>query len=73
MPEALRARGVTSREMDVLKLVGRGLGNRQIAGRLFLSHRTIETHVGSLMRKLDVDSRDELAALVSQIDTVPTG
>ncbi len=73
VPEALRARGVTSREMDVLKLVGRGLGNRQIAGRLFLSHRTIETHVGSLMRKLDVDSRDELAALVSQIDTVPTG
>ena len=60
VPQVLRARGVTSREMDVLNLLARGLNNRAIAGRLFLSHRTVETHVASLMRKLDAGSRDEL-------------
>jgi len=63
VPEALRGRGVTSREMDVLRLLAQGLGNREIASRLFLSHRTVESHVASLMRKLDVGSRDELAAV----------
>src|SRR5439155_3070240 len=41
VPGTLRARGVTSREMDVLRLVAQGLGNREIARRLFLSHRTV--------------------------------
>lgn len=72
VPGALRARGVTSREMDVLRLVAQGLGNREIAGRLFLSHRTIETHVANLMRKLDTTSRGELAAAVRAVDTAPT-
>jgi DNA-binding CsgD family transcriptional regulator len=60
VPPHMRARGVTSREMDVLKLLGEGLGNREIGERLFLSARTIETHVASLMRKLDAGSRAEL-------------
>lgn len=62
VPGPMRSRGVTSREMDVLRLVGRGLGNRQIATQLFLSPRTVETHVASLMRKLGVETRAELAA-----------
>jgi DNA-binding CsgD family transcriptional regulator/tetratricopeptide (TPR) repeat protein len=62
VPATLRAQGVTSREMDVLRLLAEGLGNRAIAGRLFLSHRTVETHVASLMRKLEASSRGELAA-----------
>jgi DNA-binding CsgD family transcriptional regulator len=60
VPPHLRARGVTSREMDVLKLLREGLGNREIGERLFLSARTIETHVASLMRKLAAESRAEL-------------
>jgi len=73
VPEALRARGVTSREMDVLRLVAQGLGNREIARRLFLSHRTVETHVASLMRRLGAASRSELAAAVDPVDTLPFG
>ncbi|MFN2545043.1 MAG: LuxR C-terminal-related transcriptional regulator, partial [Actinomycetota bacterium] len=65
VPEALRGRGVTSREMDVLRLLVQGLGNREIAARLFISHRTVETHVASLMRKLDAGSRDQLVAEAS--------
>ncbi|MFI0444226.1 ATP-binding protein [Actinomadura sp. 6N118] len=62
VPSGLRAAGVTSREMDVLMLLAEGLTNRQIAERLFLSHRTIDTHVASLLAKTGTASRLELRA-----------
>lgn len=63
VPETLSKRGVTSREMDVLSLVADRFSNREIGARLFLSPRTIESHVASLQRKTGVDSRAELAEL----------
>jgi len=60
VPQGLRTRGVTSREMDVLRLVGRGLTNADIAKNLFLSRRTVETHIASLLRKLDAQTRAQL-------------
>jgi DNA-binding CsgD family transcriptional regulator/tetratricopeptide (TPR) repeat protein len=62
VPAGLRSRGVTSREMDVLLLAAEGLSNRDIAERLFLSRRTVETHVASLLRKTGAASRAGLAA-----------
>lgn len=59
---ALEAVGITSREGDVLRLVSDGLSNREIAERLYLSPRTVESHVASLMRKATVKSRAALAA-----------
>ena len=56
----LRAVGVTSREADVLVLVGRGLSNAEVAQRLVLSPRTVETHVASLLAKTGSASRAEL-------------
>ena len=56
----LRARGVTGREMEVLRLVGAGLGNPEIAARLHLSRRTVETHVANLLAKTGAASRVEL-------------
>ncbi len=47
----LRAQGVTDREADVLRLVAQGLSNREIAERMFLSPRTVEKHVASLLAK----------------------
>ncbi|MDQ3954882.1 MAG: helix-turn-helix transcriptional regulator, partial [Actinomycetota bacterium] len=64
VPADLRALGVTSREMDVLRMIGSGLGNQEIAARLFLSRRTVESHVSSLLRKLAVESRAQLAKVV---------
>ena len=49
LPGPLRALGVTEREADVLRLVAQGLGNREIAERMFLSPRTVEKHVASLL------------------------
>jgi DNA-binding CsgD family transcriptional regulator/tetratricopeptide (TPR) repeat protein len=72
VPEALRRLGVTSREMDVLRLIAEGLGNRQIGERLFLSPRTVETHVASLMRRLDVSTRADLGAMIVTDTTAAT-
>jgi DNA-binding NarL/FixJ family response regulator len=63
VPPKLREQGVTSREMDVLHLVAERLSNREIGERLFLSPRTVESHVTSLLRKLNLEARAELAAL----------
>ena len=62
VPAALVSLGVTSREMDVLLLVGEGRSNSEIAERLFLSPRTVETHVKSLMRRAGVGTRVQLVA-----------
>ncbi|MGW4471160.1 ATP-binding protein [Nonomuraea sp. NPDC004354] len=60
IPEALRKAGVTRREAEVFWLVGERLANREIADRLGLSERTVESHVSSLLRKLDHAARRDL-------------
>ena len=61
VPIGLRAVGVTSREVDVLRLVQEGLTNPEIAMRLYLSPRTVETHVTNLLMKSGAANRGELA------------
>ncbi|HEY6745156.1 MAG TPA: AAA family ATPase [Mycobacteriales bacterium] len=63
VPAALRAAGVTSREVDVLRLLADGLTNTAIAQRLVLSPRTIETHVANLVAKTGVPNRAGLVEL----------
>jgi DNA-binding CsgD family transcriptional regulator len=60
--------GVTVREADVLRLVAEGLANKQIAARLFLSPRTVEKHVESLLRKTGARSRTQLVAIAGPPD-----
>src|SRR5689334_4695596 len=50
---------LTDRELDVLRLLARGLSNRAIGGELFISETTVKFHVGNLMRKLMVSRRAE--------------
>jgi DNA-binding NarL/FixJ family response regulator len=54
---------VTGRELEVLRLVAQGLGNTEIAGRLQLSRRTVETHVSNLLLKTGQKSREGLTVL----------
>lgn len=56
------AAGLSRREQAVARLIGLGLSNDQIAARLFLSPRTIEHHVTSILRKLPASRRAEIAA-----------
>ena len=52
---------LTERETEVLRLVAKGLSARQVAARLVISHRTVENHVQSTLRKLQLANRVELA------------
>lgn len=56
---------LTGRELEVVELIGRGATNRQIAGELFLSMKTVETHVRNIFNKLGVGSRAEITRVVS--------
>src|SRR6266508_3295739 len=59
--------GVTAREAEVLAAVAEHLTNAEIAGRLFISVRTVESHVSSLLRKLQVDDRRGLVAVAASL------
>jgi predicted ATPase/class 3 adenylate cyclase len=63
--DRLTDRGVTRREAEVLAGVGAHLTNSEIAARLYVSERTVESHVSSLLRKLRATNRRELARLIA--------
>jgi len=56
------------READVARLVVDGLTNRQIGARLFISERTVDSHVRSILNKLGFNSRAQIAAWMASSD-----
>jgi len=54
--------GLTARQAEVLELLVEGLTNTQIADRLFVSRRTVESHVAGILMKFDVSTRDAAVA-----------
>jgi len=68
--EPVAALGITAREAEVLCLLAEGLTNREIAGRLFVSQKTVASHLAHIFDKLDVHSRVEAAGRAHQLGLV---
>src|SRR5690349_18188753 len=58
--------GISTREAEVLSLLGEHLSNAEIGARMFISVRTVETHVSSLLRKLGAPDRRALAQVAGE-------
>jgi DNA-binding CsgD family transcriptional regulator len=65
-----RPEGLTPRELEVLVLLARGMTNRTIAGELFISEKTVASHVGHIFTKLGVTSRSAATAYAYDHDLV---
>lgn len=57
---------LTEREQDVLRLMGQGKANKEIASELVVTERTVKFHISSILRKLDVTNRTEAVTVALQ-------
>lgn len=64
-PDPLEA--LTEQERRILDLIGEGLTNRQIGERIFLAEKTVKNYVSSILTKLDMKRRTQVAALAAQL------
>jgi predicted ATPase/DNA-binding CsgD family transcriptional regulator len=67
-PDGAGAGLLAKREADVARLVAEGLTNKQIGARLFISERTVDSHVRNILNKLGVGSRAQIAAWMATLD-----
>jgi two-component system, NarL family, response regulator DevR len=61
---------LTPRELEVLRLLARGLSNRDISSELFIAETTVKFHVANVMRKLEVTRRSEAVYVASQLGAI---
>ncbi len=61
---------LTSREKEVLKLVGQGANNQEIAEKLFVREVTVKTHLNSIFKKLNVSNRTQAVLLAMQMNLI---
>ncbi|MCX4658035.1 response regulator [Streptomyces uncialis] len=65
--------GLTSRERDILALIGEGLTNREIGLRVFLAEKTVKNHISRVLAKLGVERRVQAAVIATQVSGAAEG
>jgi len=69
--ERLRELGVTRRELEILELIAKGLSNREIADKLFVSENTVKTHSSRLFDKLSAKRRTQAVQMGKELGLIP--
>jgi DNA-binding NarL/FixJ family response regulator len=64
--------GLSKREVEVLTLVAKGKSNKEIANTLFVTENTIKAHMSSILEKLHLRNRQQVAALAKEKGIVPS-
>jgi DNA-binding CsgD family transcriptional regulator len=67
----LKSLGITKRELEILELISRGLSNREIAEKLFVSENTVKTHSSRLFDKLSAKRRTQAVQLGKEMGIIP--
>ena len=65
------ALGITPRELEILELIARGMSNREIAGKLFVSENTVKTHSSRVFDKLGAKRRTQAVQLGKEFGLLP--
>ena len=67
----LQQLGITARELEILQLIARGMSNREIAEKLFVSENTVKTHSSRLLDKLDAKRRTQAVQIAKELKLIP--
>jgi two-component system, NarL family, response regulator LiaR len=69
--QRLRDLGITKRELEILELIARGMSNREIAEKLFVSENTVKTHSSRLFDKLSARRRTQAVQIAKEMGLLP--
>jgi ATP/maltotriose-dependent transcriptional regulator MalT len=69
--DRVRVLGVTKRELEILELIAKGLSNREIAEKLFVSENTVKTHSSRLFDKLSAKRRTQAVQIGKELGLIP--
>jgi NarL family two-component system response regulator LiaR len=69
--ERLKDLGITKRELEILELIARGMSNREIAEKLFVSENTVKTHSSRLFDKLSAKRRTQAVQIAKEMGLIP--